>query len=415
MKVALLPKKTRGETVQARACRSHQGDEKSLNGKSPAARSPASMLDARHEEARPAGVRGHARPAAREARVRRRRDVADAPRRDRARAICPTRCASTAETLREPAFPADEFEKLKRERDRRARRAAHRSGERSRGARARALGNPYPAGRRPLRADVRRGARDRTQGDARRREGASTRFVGGATAELAIVGDFDPDAVAGAASRRCSATGRAPRRTRACPNRWWRSRPTALTLETPDKANATLFGHLPLPINDASDDYARRRRQRATSSARRGSRGCGTASASGRPELRRRCRAARRGSFEENSPLYVYAIFAPQNRERLVSGARPRSSRGARDGFTEAEVAEAKAALLRRGSSRARAGSRALAGALVQQAYLGRTLGIRAKSRRGHRGRDRRRRQRGAAQVREAGRLRVVYAGTFGR
>ncbi len=81
------------------------------------------------------------------------------------------------------------------------------------------------------------------------------RFVGGAHAELAVVGDFDPaeamralateffgawtsPAAVRARTQSVSATGSPP-----CSRR-----------TTPDKANATLFGRLPLQLNDHSPD-----------------------------------------------------------------------------------------------------------------------------------------------------------------
>ena len=67
MKVALLPKKTRGETVRF-TLRLHQGDEKSLFGTMPCGEPDGRDAGARNAEARPAGVRGRARPASREAR-----------------------------------------------------------------------------------------------------------------------------------------------------------------------------------------------------------------------------------------------------------------------------------------------------------------------------------------------------------
>ena len=68
-----------------------------------------------------------------------------------------------------------------------------------------------------------------------------TRFVGGANAELAIVGDFDPDAIRALATELFGAwTSPAP--FARVPNPYRPPAPTVLTGETPDKANATLIG-----------------------------------------------------------------------------------------------------------------------------------------------------------------------------
>jgi zinc protease len=51
-------------------------------------------------------------------------------------------------------------------------------------------------------------------------------------------------------------------------------------------------------------------------------------------------------SFEPNSTWSVYAIYAPENRQRIEAGIREEFERALKDGFTETEVKEAIAALL---------------------------------------------------------------------
>jgi zinc protease len=83
-------------------------------------------------------------------------------------------------------------------------------------------------------------------------------------------------------------------------------------------------------------------------------------------------------SFEPNTPMMLYAIFAPENRDRVKIGIAEEMARALKDGFTEAEVATAKRALLQaRRIGRAQDG--ALAGSLANQAYLGRTWDYAAK------------------------------------
>jgi zinc protease len=83
-------------------------------------------------------------------------------------------------------------------------------------------------------------------------------------------------------------------------------------------------------------------------------------------------------SFEENTPMFLYAIFAPENRERVRAGIAEEIARALKDGFTEDEVANAKRALLQ-ARRIARAQDGALAGGLLQQAFLGRTWDYAAK------------------------------------
>ena len=83
-------------------------------------------------------------------------------------------------------------------------------------------------------------------------------------------------------------------------------------------------------------------------------------------------------SFEENTSMMLYAIFAPENRVRVRVGIAEELARALKDGFTEAEVGHAKTAMLQaRRIARTQDGT--LAGALVSQAYLDRTWDFAAK------------------------------------
>jgi zinc protease len=77
-------------------------------------------------------------------------------------------------------------------------------------------------------------------------------------------------------------------------------------------------------------------------------------------------------SFEENTPMMLFAIYAPENRDRVRIGIAEELERAIKDGFTEAEVGHAKTALLQ-GRRIARTQDGTLANALASQAYLGRT------------------------------------------
>jgi zinc protease len=145
-----------------------------------------------------------------------------------------------------------------------------------------------------------------------------------------------------------------------------------ITLETPDKANAAFLGDLALAINDESADFG----ATAVASFILGE--------TGSSRLWKRIREREGLSYgvrsivdwnpiEPNSSLRVQAIFAPQNRSRLASALSEEFARAARDGFTDAEVADAKVSLLKR-RLLSRTQDANVAAALVQQAYLGRTF-----------------------------------------
>jgi len=373
MKVALLPKKTRGGTVKVRL-QVHQGDEKSLFGRMPQGSLAAYMLKrgtAKHSRQEIEDTLDRLRSKLEIAGDETSLTVAGETTREKLADVL----ALTAEVLRAPAFPASEFEQLKREitasleesrtdPDSVAERALER------------LGNPYPKG------DVRyeptldeeiasyAGAK---LDDVKR---FHAQFTGGAAAQLAIVGDFDAEAVKAQLAtlfggwKSPAPFTRVPEPLVAKPAR-------VVTLETPDKANAALQGEIALALNDASPDYP------AAMVA---------AYVLGDPGTSRLWQRVRErdglsysigaflqtSSFEENSPLELSVIFAPENRERLEKALAEELARIVRDGVTDAEVAEAKSGLLKR-RQLSRTQDPSLAAALVQQAYLGRTFDYSAK------------------------------------
>ncbi len=291
------------------------------------------------------------------------------------RAHLPDLLRLITEALREPAFPATEFEKLKRERTT----ALEEQRTDPEGVAERALerwDNPYPRG------DVRYVPtydEEIAELNAATLEDVKsfyTRFVGGASAELAIVGDFDPDAMRVLATDLFGGWAN-PTPYARVPNPFRPPAPTVLTAETPDKANAMLMGRLPLPINDRSEDLPALMVADKILGAS--------------PESRIPDRVRERdglsyaiqtwlavSSFEENTPMFLYAIFAPENRPRVRAGIADELARALKGGFTEDEVTHAKRALLQ-ARRIARAQDAALAGALAQQSFLGRTWDFAAK------------------------------------
>jgi zinc protease len=150
-----------------------------------------------------------------------------------------------------------------------------------------------------------------------------------------------------------------------------------LSAETPDKANATLMGRLPMRVNDRSEDFAALlvvdRILGASPESRipdrvREREGLSYAVQTG----------LKASSFEENSQLYVYAIFAPENLPRVRKGIDEEIARALKDGFTEAEVAAARNALLQ-ARRIARAQDGVLASSLLSQSFLDRTWDYSAK------------------------------------
>ena len=280
-----------------------------------------------------------------------------------------------AEMLREPSFPETEYAKLQREEiteldgsradpEKITRRAVRR------------YGNPYPMGDPRYVPTIEESialVRKTTADDLRR---FHRKFVGG-TGEIAIVGDFDVDATRKVLEDTFGTWQKAAPYARV-PEPLVKKAPTVVTVETPDKANAALFGDLALSINDESSEFG------ATSVATF-LLGEGATS-----RLWKRIRE-RDGlsygvyayvgwnSFEPNSTLNVLAIFAPENRARLATALNEEFTRVAREGFTDAEVEEGKAVVLKRRMLN-RSQDANVAAALVQQLHVGRTWAFNEKA-----------------------------------
>ncbi|HEY3179155.1 MAG TPA: pitrilysin family protein [Casimicrobiaceae bacterium] len=373
MKIALLPKKTRGEKARF-ALQLHQGDEKSLSGRTPQGELAAAMLmrgttKRSRQEIEDALDRLHSRLNINGTETRTlatgettRSDVADALK-------------LVAEVLREPAFPAREFELLKREQIA-ALEAERQSPE---AVTSRALGryrNPYP------RDDVRYMP---TLDEELQKLSATTiddvktfhrQFFGGSYAELAVVGDFD------AASLRTLVTDLfgtwvTPTPFARVPDPLVTKPATSIEIETPDKANAAMLAQFGIPVRDTSSDYP------ALVIANHI---LGTPGASRLWSRVREKEGLSYGirssfdasSFEPNATIGMFAIFAPQNLGKLRAVLAEELARAVRDGFTDAEVAQAKDGVLKQ-RQLARTQDASVAAALMQQSYLDRRFDFAAR------------------------------------
>ena len=197
-----------------------------------------------------------------------------------------------------------------------------------------------------------------------------TDFYGGANGELAIVGDFDPATVKPLIAQ-IFGDWKAPAPYERVPRPLIPNKPETIEIVTPDKANAVLIGGFAMPVNDDSPDYPallvlnfmlgesndsrlfNRVRQKEGLSYSVGS-------------------SLQVSSFEPNSGFGVFAIFAPQNLEKVRASMRDELARTSRDGFTDAEVDQAKKGVIQE-RRLGRSSDSGIAGALTNQLYLGRT------------------------------------------
>jgi len=155
------------------------------------------------------------------------------------------------------------------------------------------------------------------------------------------------------------------------PQPFYSTKAAPMTFETPDKANAAMFGRLSMQLTDQSPDYA---------SLLVANRVLGGDTDS---RIFQRVRvkggfsyavgtAFQPASIDPNSLLVLYAIFAPQNLDNVRSATADEIRRALDGGFKPEEIAAAKKAVLE-DRQITRAQDPAVANALVSQAFLGRT------------------------------------------
>jgi zinc protease len=364
IKVALLPKKTRGATVTAQLTL-YWGDEKSKMDRGPACGLAGGMLMR--------GSRKHTRTELRDAFDRLKAGVsasADGAFVDVRRAQLDDTLRLVAEVLREPAFPASEFEELKR--------ASLTGAEAQRGEPSAIAGerlarhlNPYPRGHWLYTESVDERLGELKAAKLEEAKRCYTDLVGASGAQFVAVGDFDPDALAKLVEQ-LFGSWKNPSPYARIPARYFERVPLEQTVATPDKANAVLRAAVNLPLRDDHPDFPAlilgNYLLGGTSSARlparvREKEGLSYSTYS----------TLSAGSLDAAGAFGLSSIYAPQNQQRVESAIREELARALDQGFSEAEVEGAKKGLLE-ARRLARAQDRGLAGRLSNYLYLGRTF-----------------------------------------
>lgn len=369
LKLILVPKKTRGNTVVV-AMTLRFGDEKSLMNRATAAEMAGQMLmrgTTKHTrqqiqdefdrlKAR-TGVFGGATSA----------NVSIETKRENLPAVFKL----VAEILREPAFPASEFEQLKQETI---------TGIESQRSQPQSVAgnllarhiNPYPKG------DVRyiptpderiAEIKAATLDDAKK---FYSDFYGASAGEVAVVGDFDAKEVEQLMSD-LFGSWKSPRPFSRIASPYQERPPLNQAIETPDKANAVFLAVLRLNLSENDPDYpalvlgnymlgggflnsrlAMRLRQKDGLSYSVGS-------------------GLSASSFDKNGQFQAFAIYAPQNAAKLETGFREEIEKMLKEGFTGEEVEAAKKGYLQ-SRQVSRAQDAELSRRLSSSAYAGRTL-----------------------------------------
>jgi zinc protease len=280
-----------------------------------------------------------------------------------------------AEALRSPAFPESEFDTLKRE----LRGALEEGRSDPQAIVVRAVArhnNPYPPD------DVR--YQPTLDEEIARVDATSlatvrdfhSRFLGAQHAEIAIVGDFDPAEIRTLLGE-LFGDWKSPALFKRVPRPYIATTPAEMVFETPDKANAMLYGRLQVPLIDLADDFP---------PLMVANQALGASPESRIPDRVREREGLSYGvgsglqpaTIDPNSTFVIYAIFAPENLGKVKTSMREEFDRAAKSGLTQKEVDDAKRALMQQRRI-ARAQDSTIAGALVTQAYLGRTFAESAK------------------------------------
>jgi zinc protease len=369
MRVTLLPKKTRGETVNARIALRF-GAEPTLMNRSAAAELAGGMLDR--------GTTALTRQQVKDSldKLKARVSISGGTTSATAtiqtvRANLPAVLELVAQELRSPAFDAKELEQLRQELLAQLEEARSEPTVQASVAFTRRL-SPFPKGHPFYTSSLDERVADLKAATLDEVKRFHADFYGAGAGDLAIVGDFDTDAVMKVATAAFGDwKGTQPFTRIAWPFHAVDSSTT--TLETPDKANAFFVAGLNIALRDDDPDYpamaianfimgggflnsrlATRIRQKEGLSYGVGSR------LMARP-------------LDRSGQWSAQAIYAPENVDRLVAAYREEVAKVLTEGFTAQELAAAKQGYLQQ-RVQSRANDNELVGTLLNYRYLDRTM-----------------------------------------
>ncbi len=369
LKLALLSKKTRGNTVVAHLAL-ELGDEKSLTNRSTAGEFAAAMLNR--------GTAKHTRQQIKDEfdRLKARVGIFGGATSvtttiETTRENLPAVMKLVAEVLREASFPAGEFDQLKQEQ------LAGIEQQRSEPTQVAVIAiqrhlRPYPKGHvnyvsTPDESIAEINAL--TLDDIKK---FYSDFYGGQNGELAVVGDFDQAEVEKLANELFGSWKNKTPYTRIAET--YKDIPQVnQNLETPDKANAFFVAGQTLNLRDDDPDYP---------ALALGNYMLGGGFLNSRLAVRIRQKEGlsygvgsqlQAGSLDKNGIFLAFAIYAPQNRDKLEAAFKEEIARALKDGFTADEVQKAKEGWLQ-SRQVSRAQDNELAGRLRNYSFIGRTL-----------------------------------------
>ncbi|HEX8705721.1 MAG TPA: pitrilysin family protein, partial [Myxococcaceae bacterium] len=370
LKVALLPKKTRGEMATV-VISLRWGTEQTLMGREEAAKAAGAMLMR--------GTKTKSRQQLKDTldRLKARVGVDGGPLGasvfvEVKRENLPEVLRLVAEVLREPGFDEKEFALLQQERLAGMEKARSEPDTQGGYAYRRALGSHYPKGHpyyAPTVEEELAGLKAVTLEQAR---AFHREFYGASQGELAAVGDFDEKQLTSLVGELFSGW-KSPAPYARVPQRFNDAAPQALALETPDKANAIFLSGQNLQLKDDHPDWPALmlgnfvfgggflNSRLATRIRQKDGLSYGVSS------------GLSAGPLDEVGSFYTYAIYAPQNAEKLEVAMREELGKAMKEGFTPEEIQRARAGLLEYRQT-GRAQDSGLARTLASYLYYGRDL-----------------------------------------
>jgi zinc protease len=334
VKLALLPKKNRGEAVSVELVQ-HFGDDKNLFGKGAVPALTGAMLMR--------GTGKYSRIALADAFDRLK--ISGSPNRfETTRANLADALRLVAHVLKEPAFPAAEFEQLRQQTL--VGIESSRSEPQSLASRALAEHfNIYPRGDPRAETTLEEDIADTRAATLDQLKAFHREFYGASPAELAIVGDFDADAIVPLVDE-LFGHWVAPAHVAPILRRHEDVAPIRKMLDTPDKENGFYTARMNLDLNIEDPDYP----TLTLANYLFGEGGL-------KSRLMDRIRQKDGLSYGGGSQLVpgeldragmfgISAIAAPQNLRKLDAAVREELARALKGGFTAAELAGAKSGML---------------------------------------------------------------------
>ena len=377
LRYSLLPKKTRGEKVNLRLTLRF-GDEKNLFGKATVGSATGAMLD-----------KGTSRLTRQQLRdefdkLKAQVNIAGGPTNasvsiETTRANLAAAFQLAAEALKDPVFPAKEFDQWK-QRALSSVEAMKREPQAIAGRELSRAMSPYPKG------DIRYTKtpdEDAAEIQAVTAEAAKQfhkDFYGANNGDLAVVGDFDAAEIKKIAAG--LAAWRSPASFTRVTSPYRDIAAKVQSIETPDKENSMLMAGFPVKIADEDTDYP---------ALVLGNFMLGGGFLNSRLATRIRQKEGLSygvGSMftvapkEDGGRFMAYAIAAPQNIEKVEAAMREEIARAVKDGFTAEEVRAAKSGWLQQRQV-SRGQDNELAQQLDRDSQYGRTMkfaqGVEAK------------------------------------